>query len=225
MQAIPCPSCGAEIVLRSPALPYAVCRYCQTMVARQGDEHRDIGKAAVLPFDISPVQIGTTGRMADVAFEVMGRVRWGWENGFWNEWLLMGIDGHYRWLGEAMGQFMLQRELDIGKVQSPHLGSWQSGGNVQLGQQMVIDDIQYTASDIKSAHCLGAEGQLPFRAPADWSIISADFRSEAGGSASVQRDEDGVTIYAGKYIELTQLNPQNLRQISGWKIPIALKGN
>jgi Domain of unknown function (DUF4178) len=194
------------------------------MVAQQGASHRDIGKAAVLPFDISPIQIGTTGSIDEFGFEVLGRVRWGWENGFWNEWLLMGIDGHYRWLGEFMGQFVLQRELDIAEVTSPHLDSWQSHSKLQLGQQMVINETEYTASDIKYARCLGAEGQLPFRAPADWTMMSADFRSETGDSASVQCDQDGMTIYVGKYTQLTQLNPQNLRQISGWQIPTALKG-
>ncbi|MEY2927055.1 MAG: hypothetical protein RL367_1532, partial [Pseudomonadota bacterium] len=117
MQKVACPSCGAEAQFRSPALPYVVCAYCQSMVMRSGTGVQDIGKAAVLPFDVSPIQLGTTGIADSVGFEVIGRVRWGWADGSWNEWLLLGDDGEHRWLGEAMGQFMLLGEQDLVNVQ------------------------------------------------------------------------------------------------------------
>ena len=50
------------------------------------------GKAS-LPFDVSPIQIGTMGTFEGVGFTVIGRVRWGWTDGSWNEWLLLFDDG------------------------------------------------------------------------------------------------------------------------------------
>jgi hypothetical protein len=49
-------------------------------------------QAASLPFDVSPHQLGT-GQVVDGArFTVVGRVRWGWADGAWNEWLLQSPD-------------------------------------------------------------------------------------------------------------------------------------
>lgn len=223
MQGVACPSCGAEAVFRSPALPCVVCAYCQSMVMRTDTGVQDVGKAAVLPYDISPIQLGTSGIADGVAFEVIGRVRWGWVDGSWNEWLLMGIDGEYRWLGEAMGQFMLLEEQDVSAVQDPVLQSLIAGGDVGIGTIARIDSVTYFVADIKDATCLGCEGELPFRAPKDWTVYSVDFRSDTGDCASFQRDQGEPSFYDGRYVELADLRPKNLRVIDGWTMPAVLK--
>ena len=117
MLKVECPNCGAEVVFRSAGLPARICNYCRTMIVRSGEGVSAVGKAAELPFDVSPIQLGTRGRFEDHGFEVIGRVRWGWTDGSWNEWLLLFDDGSNAWLGEAMGQFMLLRERPLGEVQ------------------------------------------------------------------------------------------------------------
>ena len=54
-----CPSCGAEVPLHSAAMPYAVCSYCQSLLLREGGALQSVGTSAVLPFDVSPIMIGT----------------------------------------------------------------------------------------------------------------------------------------------------------------------
>jgi hypothetical protein len=217
-----CPSCGAEVPLRSAAMPYAVCAYCQSVVMREGDHLREIGKAAVLPFDVSPIQLGTSGEADGCMFQVAGRVRWGWSDGSWNEWLLTCSDGQHRWLGEAMGQFQLLTEQP-GAMDDPLLQSFAAGNAIAPGDQATIGDVAYAAADIKQASCLGGEGDLPFPTPADWTMVSVDFKAKAGQSLSVQRDAQGTSAYAGRYVELAELKPKNLRLVEGWTLPDALK--
>ena len=69
---VACPNCGAPVLFRSAALPSRVCDYCQTIVVRRGSAVEAVGKAAALPFDVSPVQVGTTGRF-EGAKRVEGR--------------------------------------------------------------------------------------------------------------------------------------------------------
>jgi hypothetical protein len=222
MLGVACPSCGAEAQFRSPALPYVVCAYCQSMVMRTDAGVQDVGKAAVLPFDISPIQLGTTGTADGVAFEVIGRVRWGWTDGSWNEWLLMGVDGQHRWLGEAVGQFMLMGERDTEALEPPSLQALVAGGDATIGTMAQMEGVTYFVADIKDATCLGCEGELPFRAPKDWTVFSVDFRSDTGHCASFQRDGAGASFYAGRYVELIDLAPHNLRRIDGWTAPAGL---
>lgn len=214
-----CPQCGAPVPLRSAAMPYAVCAHCQSVILREGQTATRIGEAASLPFDVSPIQLGTRGVTPDgLAFTVAGRVRWGWGDGAWNEWLLAVPGGAHAWLGEAMGQFQLLRERpDL--LAHPLL----EGGPIALGTTVEVDGLIFTAADVKHAVCLGGEGDLPFPTPRDWAIDSVDFRENTGASLSVQRDPQGVTAYVGHYIDLPALRPQNLRRVEGWAIPETLR--
>jgi hypothetical protein len=215
-----CPSCGAPVPLVSAAMPYAVCGHCQTLILREDDGLRAIGKSAVLPFDVSPIQIGTRGTADNQRFEVIGRVRWGWSDGSWNEWLL-SVGAGTAWLGEAMGLYVLVAEAPE-VLETPLGREFASGGNVPLGATIDMAGTHFTATDIKQAHSLGGEGQLPFPCPADWTMINIDFRSEGGGALSLQRDGDGVSAWHGRYVSLDELKPVSLRKITGWNIPANL---
>jgi hypothetical protein len=215
-----CPSCGAPVPLASAAVPYAVCGHCQTLILREGDDLKAIGKSAVLPFDVSPIQIGTRGTADGQRFEVIGRVRWGWSDGSWNEWLL-SVGAGTAWLGEAIGLYVLLAEAPE-LLETPLGRQFASTGAIPLGATIDASGARFTATDIKQAHSLGGEGQLPFPCPNDWTMTNVDFRSEAGGALSLQRDGDGVSAWLGRYVSLDELKPVGLRKITGWHIPANL---
>jgi hypothetical protein len=219
VQTFACPNCGAEVSFRSPALPARVCDYCRTMIVRSGDSLSAVGKAAVLPFDVSPIMIGTRGRFEGSPFEVIGRVRWGWTDGSWNEWLLLFGDGSNAWLAEAMGQFMLLREWPLARVQTRMIRELAEGQTVPIGTSGQLDGRQLTLVDDRNATCIASEGELPFTAPTDWTIRSMDFRGPDGSCASLQRDGEKADFYVGRYVTLADLAPSGLRRIEGWQVP------
>ncbi|ARS29247.1 DUF4178 domain-containing protein [Sphingomonas sp. KC8] len=214
-----CPNCGAEVTFRSPALPIKVCDYCHTAVMRIEDGVRDMGKIAVLPYDISPVQIGTRGQVDGQNFDIIGRVRWGWGDGFWNEWLMLFADGAHGWLGEAMGDFMYLREQDVAKLRSKLLRGLVAGGTASPGDEGQEQGVVYKVVDQRQATCVGSEGELPFTAPANWTVYNVDLRSSGGECASFQRDGDTSSVYIGRYVTLADVKATNLRAIEGWAMP------
>jgi ribosomal protein S27E len=220
MQKVSCPNCGAEVTFRSPALPSRVCDRCQTILVRSGGGLEMMGKAAVLPFDVSPIRIGTRGPFEGRAFEVVGRVRWGWTDGSWNEWLVLFGDGSDAWLAEAMGQFMITRERPLGDVQGAEaIREIILGRQVPIGTQAELDGETLIVSDAREATRLAAEGELPFSAPAGWTIYSVDFRTASGRVASLQREKTLSSFYDGRYVTLAELKPRDLRPIEGWPMP------
>lgn len=220
MLRVSCPNCGAENVFRSPALPSRVCDYCHTILVRSGGGIEMMGKAAVLPFDVSPIQMGTRGTYDGREFEVVGRVRWGWTDGSWNEWMILFGDGSVAWLGEAMGQFMITRERPLGDVQgAPAIREIILGRDVPIGTQVELDGETLIVSDAREAICQAAEGELPFTAEPGWSIYSVDFRSTTGRLASLQREKTLSSFYDGRYVTLAELKPRYLRPIEGWPMP------
>lgn len=216
---LPCPNCGADVVFRSPALPSRVCDTCHTMLVCSDAGLAQFGVAAALPFDVSPVRIGMRGVDAGQAFEVIGRVRWSWSDGAWNEWLLLFEDAGTAWLGEAMGQFMLLRERPFGEVRSKTLRGLAQGGEAQIGQKLENAGRKLVIADARQALCITAEGELPFVAPSGWQVYNVDLRGPDGECASLQRDGTTTSFYEGRYVTLAELAPRGLRAIEGWALP------
>ena len=204
--------------VRGASLPYATCPYCQTLILRQGLNVEEVGKVAILPFDVSPIQLGTTLGAEGRRLTVVGRVRWAWDGGSWNEWLAMADTGAQFWLAEAAGTFMLTAEwphlLDLPEVQA-----FANGAAISTGDVIEVEGRQLFASDVKQVECLGSEGDLPIPTRIGTRMTSVDFRSPGGEVLSLQRDERSTTAWFGDSWDLIGLKPGNLRAIEGWTIP------
>lgn len=216
---VPCPNCGAEVVFRSAALPSRVCGYCQSLLVRSDAGVAVVGKSSPLPFDVSPIQLGVRGKIGGHAFEVIGRIRWGWTDGSWNEWLVLFHDGATAWLGDAMGQFMLLQERDFATVKTRTLQSIADGREAIPGTEVQLDNAKLTIADARDVICLSAEGELPFTPTPGWRLYSVDLRAPNGDCASLQRDEVSTTFYQGRYVTLAELEPRGLRMFEGWAKP------
>lgn len=208
--------------MRDGAVPYTTCAHCQSLVLREGMGAEAIGEIAVVPFDVSPVQLGTSFTVAGLPMTTVGRVRWSWSAGSWNEWFLRADDGSVRWLAEAMGMFMLTVERpDI--LEQPLAQILVQGGTLIPGGDLEVDGEVYVVTDVKDAQCLGSEGDLPFATLPGRQMTNVDFRAAGGGALSLQRDADGTTAWLGWWFELAGLSPKGLRAIAGWTVPEAMR--
>lgn len=219
MQSVSCPTCGAEVSFRSPALPVKVCGHCRTLVVRYSQSAQGMGETAVLPFDISPIRIGTEGHCFDQSFAIIGRVRWSWEDGAWNEWLMLLADGSHGWLSEAMGQFMALREVELKGSLARVISRLMDDGTAVPGESGMIAGQSYEVADVRTVKCVGCEGELPFTAPIGWEALSVDFRNSEGRCASFQKDRHGPSLYVGHHVTLAALQPRHLRAVPGWSLP------
>jgi len=212
-----CPNCGAAISFRSVDLPVRVCDYCHSSIVRTGDALVSMGKVAEVPEDVSPLQIGVRGTDGGQNFQLIGRVRWRWTDGGWNEWLALFDNGATAWIGEAMGRYMLLRE--VAATGSAVERSLQAGAQIILGTEALIDGVHYRVTDVKEATCGGSEGELPFNTPPGFSMPSVDLMAADGHCASIQKDGGEVKVYAGRYVTLADMKASGLRAFDGWPMP------
>ncbi|WP_067733467.1 DUF4178 domain-containing protein [Novosphingobium naphthalenivorans] len=220
---INCPSCGAALPVRGFGVPYTTCHHCQALILRQGQSVEMVGKVAVVPDDISPVQIGTRFRLGAEDFVAAGRVRWAWSGGSWNEWLLFSAAGRSHWLGEAMGMYMLTAECPDALV-DPQVVRFAQGADLAVGQTISSGTTRFAVTDIKRAECLGGEGDLPFPAHSGRTMTNVDLRGPSGEALSLQRDAEGTSAWLGTWHELADLNPSSLRELEGWSLPSGFPG-
>ncbi len=219
MQSENCPNCGAEIFFRSPALPAVICDYCNSTVKRIGKALEKIGEVAALPFDVSPIQRGTAGTYDGLNFEVIGRIRLGYDQGSWNDWLCLFSDMSHGWLSESDGQFQMVVEAPIDQVAGDAVQQWAAGGDPEVGERVEINGESFVVTEARWAKCIAAEGELPFAATTGWDVFNVDMRNADGFAANFEREEDGPGLYVGRYLTLDELSPRNLRPIHGWAMP------
>lgn len=221
MKIFACPSCGGELVFHSPVSVYAVCGYCKSMVVRQDIKLENIGKIAELRDDMSPLQIGTTGKFQNASFTLVGRAKYGWSDGTWNEWFMLTDAVTRGWLGEAQGIYMISHEIDpVNSRRS--LENLALSKKVRLGHSVEIAGRNFLVSDVKSCTCIGSEGELPFRAQPGVELKSIDLVGEDRGFASIELGGDDLRVYVGQYCDFREFDFGNLRPVLGWDPKVAV---
>jgi predicted RNA-binding Zn-ribbon protein involved in translation (DUF1610 family) len=148
-----CPSCGAPLSIASRFTSLVVCSFCgQTSVVR--DTSLDpTGKTAKLTDYASRLRVGSTGRLAGRGFSVLGRVRYRYEFGVWDEWFLRFDDGQPAWLSEDEGEYVLygKRRLTV------PVPLWEE---IRVGMRVAIDPYHMFVTEKGTGSVAGAEGEL-----------------------------------------------------------------
>ncbi len=205
------------------------------MIVRRDINVEAIGKMASLPDDMSPLKIGTTGTINGIHFTLVGRMKIGWQDGTWNEWYFISDNGGKGWLAEAQGSYALCYEYtkplfaDTQKTLDKFINSEKSVlkdnadlpqidgmKNALLGSFLFIDQLKYKVVDIKTAVCIGSEGELPFIAPKDRKTLAIDLLGYHGEFGNIEIAADKTRIYLGHYKEFFDLRLQDLRELEGW---------
>ncbi|PTY05129.1 hypothetical protein DB347_16785 [Opitutaceae bacterium EW11] len=209
MRTYDCPSCGAPVNFVSGTTAFAVCQHCRSMVVRNDLKLEAIGEMAELPPDLSPLQIGTRGRWQDLGFTLLGRVRLAWEQGSWTEWYSEFDDGRRGWVAETQGFFELSL-LHSGE------GAPTSMPTAKAGSRLSYAGKSWRVVDRKEVALVSAEGELPFVARPGETHVALDLAGPAGEFGSIERHEDGVSLYVGGSAFFSELHLANLKAVPGW---------
>ncbi|MEH6459766.1 DUF4178 domain-containing protein [Chitinimonas sp. JJ19] len=175
----------------------AVCGFCRSTLVRHDADLENLGKMAELAEDRSPFKLRFRGKYRTVGFELIGRLQLKYEHGYWNEWYARFDDGRLGWISEGSGLCYVTFEQTI-KTLLPEWAAFKPGMTAKLGGKA------YTVSNIELAHCVAAEGELPFQATPGYEAPAVDLRSETG-FASLDYSESPPKVYLGQAATLDEL--------------------
>ncbi|NRR32439.1 DUF4178 domain-containing protein [Oxalobacteraceae bacterium] len=204
MQIVSCPSCGAEVKFQSHASVMAVCEYCSTSVLKDADSVKSLGKMSSVLEDYSPIQIGTSGVLGGRAFNVVGRIQLRYDAGMWNEWYLLFDDATTAWLGDSSGMYTITTPREV-EGELPAFGQIQRGSNYAIGTG------RFMAAEIRTADCIGGQGELPFKVGEGYQARVADFRSGGNFLTLDYSDDERPVVYTGVAVTLESMQCQLLR--------------
>ena len=211
MQQVACPGCGAPVQFKSSASVMAVCEFCKTTLLKDANSISSLGKMSEVLEDYSPLQIGTSGRLAGRSFSLIGRIQLQYSAGFWNEWYALFDDGTNGWLSDASGQFTMTFD-------KPADAALPVFDKLLPGRPLRVFGQTFVTSDVRAATCTAGQGELPFKVGQGWQARVADFRSGDRFLSLDYSDGGAARVYLGQAVSLGDLQPQLLRdtgQIEG----------
>ena len=155
MESLHCPSCGAPLPLANRFVKMVACDFCSQVALVKRGSLEATGKTAVLADLPSLLYLGATGKLRGRAFEIIGRLQYGYEDGYWHEWYLSLDDGRHGWLQEDEGRLTLyEKDRLVGRV--PPFDDVRVGETVRVAGRSVF------VTEKGRAQILGGEGQLAF---------------------------------------------------------------
>lgn len=114
-----------------------------------------IGKVATLTELPSPLYVDAVGKLAGQPFQAVGRLRYRYDAGQWDEWFVL-LDGqHPAWLVEDGGTYKLFRK----EVLTTALPTFDEIG---VGSTVSVNGRNVFVVEKGMANILGSEGQLAF---------------------------------------------------------------
>ncbi|MEO0562940.1 MAG: DUF4178 domain-containing protein [Chloroflexota bacterium] len=195
-----CTSCGAGLKIENQFVRSVTCEFCgASYIISGGDGLSEAGKTTSLADYPSRFSVGQQGVIQGRSFTVLGRVRYTYDEGFWDEWQIEWHDGAPPdWLEEDEGYWTLyKRERVRGTI--PPMDKINVGDTEQINNKRVF------ITEKRTARMMGSEGQFSSVLP-----ISGQFGYASGTAdgqlVSVNFWQDEIELSVG-----TDLEPHEIK--------------
>lgn len=193
---INCGSCGAPLEIKSAFTKSMVCPYCDTSNLIEDQGVNPAGKVAKLSEAPSIFSVGRTGTMKGRDFKVLGRLRYNYDEGFWDEWFLEFDDGQCGWVCEEEGEMslyfkdLLTSPIDI--------------DNIRVGQIVPVEDKKVFITEITDCTIAGGEGELHYQVVPGKEVTH--YEGNAGGElVSIEVWPGEIEIHRGEPISYSDV--------------------
>jgi len=204
-----CPGCGAPIQVAWSSAVQTACQYCHAILVRHDVDLTKVGEVADLPPDASPLQIGSEGTFDNKRFSVIGRIRYEWEQGNWNEWHLLFSDQTSGWLSDSQADYAVS-------FLTPSPGEFPSPDDLPRGRVFQIQNAQFMVTHLTPVRYMGFEGELPFTTTDRSEFMTADLRTQDARFATIDYSEAPPLLFTGRFVDFDSLKMSNLREFEGW---------
>lgn len=199
MKELQCQNCGDTLHLDSQFIRTVTCRSCGTNYLRTGADGLDrTGQSASLADYPSRLQVGARGTIKGKPFTVLGRIRYAYDAGFWEEWQIgYEDDAPPDWLEEDEGLWTLYRR---GRVRGP-VPPYEE---VKVGSVINANNQQLFVTEKRKGRVVGSEGQFASVFP-----IQGTFGYVTGAAddqtTSINYWQDEIEISIGEEISRNDL--------------------
>ena len=192
---INCPQCGAKLPLYIKYAKLANCQYCGSVIFIEDEASRLAGYSSVLTPEPSLIELNKPFSYAGSRYMPIGRIRYSYGRGFWEEWWLKDANNEQYWLSIDEGDFVLEKEVpnrfDIDFFKNPHIGQ-------KIGDEWIV-------TEIGTGKCEGFSGVLPWDIKMGESHSYVQLSGYHSRMMTVELDDDGMKSFEGSWIDPFEL--------------------
>jgi hypothetical protein len=200
--------------VKNPGITSLSCSYCASYIYWDEQAIHDSGVKAVLDPPSSRMRVGEPARLLGRDVMVLGRVRYSYGGGIWDEWFLETADQRIEWVTEDEKEITHETPVDVGSGLPPF-------SSLTPGRTATLAGRAFRVEEAGQATCLGVEGQVPFKVVPHETYGFADLVSDDGSVAiGIEYDEEErPTVFRGKF-----LGPGDLEVAGGSPFPETVAG-
>ena len=177
-----------------------LCSYCGTAVYWDQEKITAAGTQAVVPEGFSRLFRGATGTIRQKRCVVLGRVRYSFGAGYWDEWYLERADNTMIWLTEDNHELCWQSRIELDSGVQPFEA-------YRPGMTLTARDQTFVVREAGHAECIGIEGELPKHVTTGESYPYVDADSRDGRYAlGIEYDDVSPSVFFGRWINWSELS-------------------
>jgi hypothetical protein len=199
-RSLTCPNCGGPVQVESAYTTLTVCPYCNSSLIIRDTGVDITGKVAKLAQFPSRLALGKAGAVRGRPFRTLGRIRYQYADGFWDEWNVQFQDGQVGWLEEDEGEFTLVYKRKLTSALPPF-------AQVAVGHTIPLGGEGMFVSEKGQATAVGAEGELIATTAPGRAIHYIDGNA-SGKAIRLLVDDNGITLHQGEPLDFAELQTQ-----------------
>jgi len=173
------------------------CDFCSQVMLLSDSGLDPTGQTAKLAELPSPLYVDAAGQISGRQFQVMGRLRYQYGSGLWDEWFLVFDDGQPGWLQEDEGEYILFHKETLTSTVPPF-------DDVAVGSVLRIGRHNVFVTEKGQAQIAGGEGQLAFNILPGEQIRYLDGNS-GEDQVSVEYTANEIELSVGRAVPRDQL--------------------
>ena len=189
-QTFNCPQCGDALSIYVKYSKLVKCASCSSSVFLNDDSVKLIGVASVLSPEPSLIELHKPFSFKFNTFMPLGKIRYSYGRGFWEEWFLKDKTNKEFWLSIDEGDFVLQE-----KVKLPL--AFNNPNVVKIGKKYGA----YVATEIGKGECVGFDGELPQNIKLGETHGYIHLSADGGNLVTVEFVGDKMETFKGKWID------------------------
>jgi len=185
-----CPQCGDALAIHFKYSKLVKCRSCGSSIFLEDDAVKLIGESALLAPEPSLIQLHKPFTYKNTNYLPLGKIRYSYGRGFWEEWFLKDEKNKEYWLSIDEGDFTLQKKV---KIDLP----FGHPSSVKVGKKYAA----YLVSEKGSGKCVGFEGELPEEIKIDEQHHYLHLSAGGGNLLTVEYTAHKIETFKGMWID------------------------
>lgn len=197
-QTFNCPQCGDRLEVHFKYSKLIKCRSCNSTIFLEDDAVKFIGKSSALSPEPSLIQLYKPFKYRNKTYTPLGKIRYGYGRGFWEEWFLKDEKNKEFWLSIDEGDFVLQEKV---KIALP----FNSSSKFTLGSKYG----KYLVTEKGEGVCIGFEGELPQNINTHQKHQYIHLSLGHGRLVTIEFTKDEIETFRGEWIDPLEIEVAN----------------